>query len=154
MKFRIAFYILLLVNILFVSVSAQDKGKASYYAHRFQGKKTSSGIPYHKDSLTCAHRSLPFGTLLRVRNPINNKEVIVSVTDRGPRSKNRLIDLSYAAAKQLGIIRQGIAPIEISKWEFVPVVPLLSFDQQLFLPVKCAKDIYGELHLPQGSSDR
>lgn len=71
-----------------------QKVKASYYANKFHGRKTASGALYHKDSLTCAHKTLPFGTILKVRNPRNDKEVYVKVTDRGPFIKGRTIDLS------------------------------------------------------------
>ncbi|MBQ2366423.1 MAG: septal ring lytic transglycosylase RlpA family protein, partial [Bacteroidaceae bacterium] len=59
-------------------------GKASYYANKFHGRRTSDGSIYHRDSMTCAHRTLPFGTILKVRNVKNGKEVIVKVNDRGP----------------------------------------------------------------------
>ena len=95
-------------------------GKASFYSHKLKGKHTSNGGKYHPDSLTCAHRSLPFGTLLRVLNPVNNKEVIVRVTDRGPHRKNVLIDLSYSAAKQLDIVRQGIASVIVEEIDSIP----------------------------------
>lgn len=87
------------------------------------GRKTSDGGKYNKDSLTCAHRTYPLGTILKVRNPKNNKEVIVKVTDRGPHRRNLIIDLSYAAAKEIDIIRDGIAPVEISKIEETPSEP-------------------------------
>ena len=106
----------------------QQKGKASFYSNRFHGRKMSNGDPYHRDSLTCAHRTFPFGTLLEVVNPKNNKKVIVEVTDRGPHYRSRLIDLSYAAAKELGIINQGIALEEIREWLFNP------FYQPLTIP--------------------
>ena len=147
MKLRICFYILLLINILLVPIYAQQKGNASYYAHRFQGKQTSSGIPYHKDSLTCAHRTLPFGTLLFVKNTLNNKTVLVKVTDRGPRSKKRIIDLSYEAARQLDMIGHGIAHVEISEWKFRPAFSLLKLDtDRIFLPTKTLEEIYNTLH--------
>lgn len=79
------------------------------------GRRTSDGTKYHNDSLTCAHRTYPLGTLLKVRNPKNNKEVIVKVTDRGPHRRNLIIDLSYAAAKEIDIVRFGIAPVDISR---------------------------------------
>lgn len=94
----------------------QDVGSASFYANRFHGRKTSSGSIYHRDSLTCAHRTYPFGTLLEVKNPANNKSVIVKVTDRGPFTARFIIDLSYAAAKQLDIIRKGVALVEITPY--------------------------------------
>jgi rare lipoprotein A len=93
---------------------------ASYYSHSLKGRKTSDGSRYHPDSLTCAHKTYPFGTLLYVRNPVNDYEVIVKVTDRGPHTRNRLIDLSYAAADRLDIVRKGLATVEISKLEYMP----------------------------------
>jgi rare lipoprotein A len=129
---------------------AQQKGNASFYAHRFQGRKMSNGVPYHSDSLTCAHRTLPFGTLLEVFNPMNNKKVIVKVTDRGPRYRNRLIDLSYAAAKELGIINQGIAQVEIKEWEFNPYylpLPIPFNAYGLFVNVKSATEILQDVQI-------
>lgn len=145
MKRIFSFSIILIISIL--SSFSQQKGRASYYSNKFQGRKTSSGIPYHRDSLTCAHKTLPFGTLLVVRNPLNNREVIVKVTDRGPHVRNRIIDLSYAAAKQLDIIRQGVAQIEIKEWKFLPIEPLLiPFDKNgLFIPVKTTEEVYNKL---------
>ena len=93
----------------------RHSGKASYYANSLHGHRTSDGSVYHKDSLTCAHRTLPFGTLLKVRNLSNGKEVVVKVTDRGPFSKARVVDLSMAAAKQLGMVGQGTANVEVSR---------------------------------------
>ena len=77
-------------------------GKASFYAKKFSGRKTASGERLHHDSLTCAHRTYPFGTLLKVTNPANGKSVIVRVTDRGPYVRGRIIDLSVRAAKEIG----------------------------------------------------
>ena len=116
MKKSFCFVIVLFISTLAHPVFAQQKGKASYYADKFHGRKTSSGIPYHRDSLTCAHRSYPFGTILEVVNPKNGKKVLVEVTDRGPYSRNKIIDLSYAAARQLDIIHQGVTTVEISEW--------------------------------------
>lgn len=110
----------------------------------------SNGIPYHSDSLTCAHRTLPFGTLLEVLNPMNNKKVIVKVTDRGPRHRSRIIDLSYAAAKELGIINQGIAQVEIKEWVFNPhYLPLpIPFNAYgLFVNVKSASEILKDVQI-------
>ena len=95
----------------------QDVGNATFYHNRFHGRRTSDGSKYHKDSMTCAHKTYPFGTLLKVRNPQNQKEVIVKVTDRGPFSKRLAIDLSYRAADKIGIIRRGMAPVEISIYQ-------------------------------------
>ena len=88
-------------------------GKASYYGKQFHGRKTSDGSVYHRDSLTCAHRTLPFGTLLKVRNVNNGREVIVKVNDRGPFVKGRVVDLSYAAAEEIGMLHSGVARVEV-----------------------------------------
>ena len=93
----------------------QTTGKASYYSDKLHGRTMSNGERYHRDSMTCAHMHYPFGTLLRVRNPINGKEVVVEVTDRGPFSKRYIIDLSKAAARELGFIRQGFCQVEITR---------------------------------------
>ena len=97
-------------------LSAQtQKGIASYYSKKATGRKTSSGERLHHDSLTCAHRTFPFGTLLKVTNPANDRVVVVRVTDRGPFGRGRIIDLSWGAAKQLGILAQGIASVIVER---------------------------------------
>lgn len=103
-----------------ISTFSQETGNASYYNHKFTGRKTSDGGRYHPDSLTCAHRTHPFGTLLMVKNIKTDKEVIVKVTDRGPHIRNRIIDISYKAAKELDMIRMGIAKVEVTKIDFLP----------------------------------
>jgi rare lipoprotein A len=104
------------------SALAQQSGKATFYNNKFQGRHSADGGRYQKDSLTCAHRTLPFGTLLKVRNLKNNQEVIVKVTDRGPHRKKVMIDLSYGAAKKLDAIRQGVANVEITKIDSLQVL--------------------------------
>ena len=94
-----------------------QSGKASYYAKNFNGRRTASGERLHRDSLTCAHRNYPFGTMLRVTNMLNGRQVVVRVNDRGPFHKGRIIDLSWAAAKAIGIIAQGIAPVTVERLE-------------------------------------
>lgn len=123
-------YTLFLCNSTF----AQQKGKASFYSDKFHGRKTSSGKLYHRDSLTCAHRTLPLGTILEVTNPDNGKKVIVEVTDRGPYHKGKIIDLSYAAAHKIGIIRKGIAIVELVEWEFINNIPYLFEPLKFELP--------------------
>ena len=93
-----------------------EKGNASYYSSKLTGRKTANGELYNADSLTCAHKKYPFGTKLRVYNPSNGKEVIVRVTDRGPFRKNFITDLSYSAAKKIGILRAGFMPVEVTVW--------------------------------------
>ena len=90
-----------------------ENGKASYYAIKFNGRKTASGEIYDPDKLTAAHPSLPFGTRVRVTNLYNNISVIVRINDRGPHVKSRIIDLSYGAAQQLDIISKGIADVAV-----------------------------------------
>jgi rare lipoprotein A (peptidoglycan hydrolase) len=86
---------------------------ASYYAKYFHGRRTANGEIYDHYAMTCAHKTLPFDTKLIVRNPKTGKSVEVRVNDRGPFPKGRDIDLSYAAAKALGLIRPGVAPVEV-----------------------------------------
>lgn len=88
-------------------------GKASYYGDKFHGRKTASGERYDRTLLTAAHRTLPFGTMVTVRNLLNSKTVVVRVNDRGPHKKSRIIDLSYAAAEKIGMCSKGIVPVEI-----------------------------------------
>lgn len=85
------------------TIRAPFKGIASFYADRFQGRRTASGSIYDPNQYTCAHRTLPFGTHLIVTNPDTGATVNVKVTDRGPFHGKRIIDLSKAAAKKLGI---------------------------------------------------
>ncbi len=87
---------------------------ASYYSKRFNGKKTASGEPYNQNEYTCAHKTLPFNTLLKITNPKNGKTVNVRVTDRGPFIKGRDLDLSYAAAKDLGLLKHGVMKVVVS----------------------------------------
>ena len=90
-----------------------DTGTASYYAEQFHGKKTSSGETFNMHDRTCAHRWLPFNTMVKVTNLANGKEVVVRVTDRGPWKHTRLIDVSKQAAKELDMIRAGTARVAI-----------------------------------------
>ena len=89
-------------------------GNVSYYANKFHGRRTSSGAIYHKDSLTAAHKTLKFGTLLRVTNLANDSVVIVKVTDRMGKSPH-ILDLSLAGAKQLNFVRNGVAKVKIEE---------------------------------------
>lgn len=89
------------------------RGIASWYGTKFHGRKTSSGEPYNMYAMTAAHKTLPLPTYVEVTNLRNGRHVIVRVNDRGPFHANRLIDLSYAAAKKLGVIATGTAPVEV-----------------------------------------
>ena len=92
-----------------------ETGLATYYSARTHGRMMASGERYHKHGLFCAHRTLPFGTRLRIVNKKNGKTVEVVVKDRGPFSKGRLVDLSNKAAEVLDMLRDGVAPVEIWK---------------------------------------
>ncbi len=89
------------------------EGKASYYARWFEGKKTASGEVFENQELTAAHRSLPFDTEVEVINPENGKSVSVRINDRGPYRRGRIIDLSRAAARELGMLDSGIIDVII-----------------------------------------
>ncbi len=124
-----------LMTIGFTPLNAQDvqQGKASFYAQKFHGRMTASGERLHKDSLTCAHRYYPFGTLLKVYNPANGKSVLVRVIDRGPFVRGRIIDLSWRAAKELGIISQGVAMVTVQKATDI-IVPFMPPDDDIDVP--------------------
>ena len=101
--------------------TAQD-GKAVYYSSALQGRKTASGEPYDESKLTAAHRTLPFGTIVRVTNLANRKSVVVKINDRGPfGKKDRIIDLSLAAAEAIGMVKAGVAAVvlEVEKKQSV-----------------------------------
>ncbi|HCO68854.1 MAG TPA: septal ring lytic transglycosylase RlpA family lipoprotein [Dysgonomonas sp.] len=135
--------IILSVSLFLASASkAEEKpktetGKASFYGQKFHNRKTASGTIYNQHDFTCAHRHLPFGTKLLVRNPENDRQVIVRVTDRGPSKRSRIIDLSLAAARTLGIVNQGVATVEISRHiereKKVYDIPRLSINGQQLL---------------------
>ena len=105
----------LISHFSFMNAQSVQQGKASYYSRIFSGRKTASGERLHPDSLTCAHRTYPFGTKLKVYNPANGRSVIVRVTDRGPFVRGRIIDLSWRAAKELDIISKGVGVVVVQK---------------------------------------
>lgn len=90
---------------------AVETGLASYYADKFQGRKTASGERYDKNRLTAAHRTLPLGSQIQITNLKNKNSVIVTINDRGPYHGKRKLDLSYAAARELGLIDIGVASV-------------------------------------------
>lgn len=93
---------------------ALGSGVASYYGAEFAGQRTASGEPYRSSDFTAAHRTAPFGSHIRVRNLGNGREVVVRVNDRGPWSRGRIIDLSYAAAKVIGLQQSGTARVSLT----------------------------------------
>ena len=90
-----------------------EHGRASYYGNEFEGRRTASGDRYDGDALTAAHRTLPFGTRVRVTNLDNGRSVEVVINDRGPHRKGRVIDLSHRAAEELGMVRAGTARVAV-----------------------------------------
>ena len=108
---------LLGVCLAFGKGFTQEEGLASYYHHRFHGRVSASGYVHDKNDYVAAHRTLPFGTYVRVTNLRNLKSVIVQITDRGPHRRKRIIDVSKSAAEALGFVRRGLAQVRI---EVVP----------------------------------
>lgn len=99
-----------------------QEGKASYYANKLEGKKTANGERYKRNQLTAAHRTLPFNTKVKVTNIHNGKWVIVRINDRGPYNKRYIIDLSFRAAKHLGMTNgKGYAKVVIEEVENQPI---------------------------------
>ena len=90
-----------------------EQGVASYYGAKFHGRRTSSGEAYNKDGYTAAHKTLPFGTIVRVTAVWNQKSVDVKINDRGPFSHGRVIDISTAAAREIGMISKGIGHVQL-----------------------------------------
>ena len=95
------------------SPEIQTVGTASWYGKKFHGRTTASGEPYDMYALTAAHPTLPFGTRIRVTNLANGRQVTVRINDRGPFKKERIIDLSYKAAKRIDMIRDGITKVRL-----------------------------------------
>lgn len=93
--------------------SVSESGVASYYAHKYHGRTTASGEKFDMNDMTAAHKTLPFGTRVRVTNVSNGRTVTVRINDRGPFVKGRVIDLSLAAAKKLDMVHAGLADVEL-----------------------------------------
>ena len=88
-------------------------GEASWYGNKYQGKPTASGEPFDMYAYTASNQTLPFGTVIKVTNLKNNKSVQVRINDRGSTKKNRIVDLSYQAAKDIGLLQDGIVPVKV-----------------------------------------
>ena len=95
------------------SLKEVERGQASFYGPSFHGRRTASGERYDQHGLTAAHKTLPFGTLVRVRSLVTGKEVDVRVTDRGPFTRGRIIDVSRAAAEALGMTGLGVKQVSL-----------------------------------------
>ncbi|WP_296620057.1 septal ring lytic transglycosylase RlpA family protein [Marivirga sp.] len=110
---KLIFTFLLFILSLGVAFSQIQKGTASFYADKFEGKQTASGEKYKHKKLTAAHKSLPFGTIVKVTNLENKESVEVRINDRGPFVEGRVIDLSRSAAEKLKFTNQGLAEVQI-----------------------------------------
>jgi rare lipoprotein A len=122
-------YVLLAIALLFAacgsssktpkkrtaSASSQMSGKATWYGGKHHGGPTASGERFNKNAMTAAHKTLPFGTRVRVTNLKNGKSVIVRINDRGPYAAGRVIDLSEAAAREIDMIDAGVAPVSLER---------------------------------------
>ena len=96
------------------SAAASETGKIAWYGRKFAGRKTASGEAFNPEALTMAHKTLPFGTRVKITNPKNNKSVTVRVNDRGPTQADRVGDVSYAAARKLGMLKSGVIEAELA----------------------------------------
>lgn len=96
------------------SVGATESGKIAWYGQKFAGRKTASGEAFNPGALTMAHKTLPFGTRVKLTNPKNSKSVTVRVNDRGPTQPDRVGDVSYAAARKLGMLKSGVIEAELA----------------------------------------
>lgn len=101
-----------------IKAAAIQDGIASYYSNDFQGRRTSNGEIFDNRRFTAAHRTYPFGTIVRVTNLDNDAQVTVRINDRGPVKPERIIDLSYAAATKIGMVRSGLGHVRIEVLEW------------------------------------
>lgn len=112
---KILFFLgLCLISFSLTARATTQTGKASYYADKFQGRKTTSGEPYDKRKFTAAHKTLPFNTIVKITSKKNSKSVIVRVNDRGPHVKGRIVDLSRIAADRIDLVKHGIASVTLT----------------------------------------
>lgn len=98
----------------------EERGEASYYADSLAGRPTASGEPYEPHELTAAHRTLPFGTIVRVTRVSSGESVDVRINDRGPHKRGRIVDLSRKAAEQIGLLRAGVADVVVQVVKLAP----------------------------------
>ncbi len=109
------------ISLLAIGISAcgssksafTQSGQGSYYADKFDGRPTASGVPYRPGQLTAAHNTLPFGTKIKVTNTRNGHSVNVVVNDRGPHAKGRIVDVSKRAARKLDLLDAGVVPVQL-----------------------------------------
>ena len=113
MMLRRLLVLLVLSSLVACSSKIVETGKASYYADKFEGRKTASGEIFRQSNITGAHKTLPFGTKVTVKNLSNGKTVKVTINDRGPFVAGRIIDLSKKAAQKIDLVQTGVANVEI-----------------------------------------
>lgn len=113
---RIVFLCIALIGIsASLKSDFSQTGRASFYANKFQGRRTASGEVFKQDLLTAAHKTLPFGTLVEVKNLNNDSIVVVKINDRLPKSSSTILDLTLSAAKQLNFVHQGHTKVSLTK---------------------------------------
>ncbi len=135
MKEKWIFVLCLLCFTTAVFAQKAEEGLASFYADKFIGRKTANGEIYHHAKKTAAHPKLPFGTIVKVTNLENQKQVVVRINDRGPFKKGRVIDLSKSAAEQLGFVNKGLVKVRVEV-----VGSLDDFEKGAATPVKNEQD--------------
>ncbi|KTD23650.1 septal ring lytic transglycosylase RlpA family protein [Legionella israelensis] len=134
-------------NVLQTASGYKSRGIASWYGTKFHKKRTSSGEEYNMYAMTAAHKTLPLPTYVKVKNLKNGRVAIVKVNDRGPFRKDRIIDLSYAAAAKLGLLPEGTAPVEIETLKSAEKKALYYIQAGAFHSEKLAKSLQKKLAL-------
>ena len=122
-----------------------ERGIASWYGRQFHGRRTANGERYDMHEMTAAHPSLPFGTLVGVRNTRTGREAVVRINDRGPFARNRVIDLSYAAAREVGVVAAGTASVELYLMPASGVAPRYSVQVGAFSETERAEALRREM---------
>lgn len=122
-----------------------ERGYASWYGPSFHGRRTANGERYDMNAMTAAHPSLPFGSLVTVRNTDNGREAVVRINDRGPFKKSRIVDLSYAAAERLGIVGPGTAIVELYPGALGTEAPRYTVQVGAFEELERAVDLHQQL---------
>ncbi|NIZ19628.1 septal ring lytic transglycosylase RlpA family protein [Entomospira culicis] len=136
MKYLVLIMVALLPSTL---LAFQEEGLASWYGGKYQGRLTANGEIFDTHKISAAHKTLPFGTIVTVLNLENGKSIDVRINDRGPFIAGRIIDLSYAAAKEIGMLNQGLAKVRISVKDSVTEVKLATIQVGAFKNIAYAK---------------
>ena len=138
---KIAFKVFLLNLIFTTTIIAQDDefGIASYYSDLFHGKPTASGELYDKGKMTAAHKTLKFGTVVKVTDLENNKSVTVTVNDRGPFISGRIIELSRAAANSIGLVDKGVSRVKVEIVGAEPTEPAVAESSRAAVPTEASQ---------------